>query len=171
MVIETARLVLRPLQVEDVDDLVALQTTPEVTRFLSFLDREQALARLEEEQRDWLEFGYGLMAILDREGGGFIGRTGLKYWAEFDETEVGWALDPRYWGRGLATEAGRACADWGFRNLKVPYLTSMIRPDNDRSVAVARRLGFSPLRPDVFRGDEVIVHALTRGAWEASAQS
>ncbi len=171
MLIETERLLLRPLELEDMDDLVALQSSPEVTRFVSLLDRERALRRLARDQRHWAERGHGLMAILDRHSGRFLGRTGLLYWPQFDETEVGWVLDPRLWGQGLATEAGRACVDWGFRNLDVPYLTAMIRPDNHRSIAVARRLGMSPLRSDVLDDIEVTVHALTRGEWAGSSQS
>jgi RimJ/RimL family protein N-acetyltransferase len=170
MLIETERLLLRPLQVEDVDDLVAMHSAPEVSRFMTVLDPDLALRRVEQDQRDWRERGHGLMAIVDRQSGRFLGRTGLRYWPQFDETEVGWALPPEYWGRGLATEAARAAADWGFRNLDVPYLTAMIRPDNDRSIAVAGRLGMSLLRPDLLGEDEVVVHALTREGWAASAQ-
>jgi RimJ/RimL family protein N-acetyltransferase len=169
MLIETERLLLRPLQVEDVDALVAMHSAPEVRRFMTVLDQDRALARVAQDQRDWRERGHGLMAILDRESGRFLGRTGLRYWPEFDETEVGWVLPPECWGRGVATEAASAAAAWGFRNLDVPYLTAMIRPDNHRSIAVALRLGMSPLRPDVLGGDEVMVHALTREEWAAAA--
>jgi RimJ/RimL family protein N-acetyltransferase len=162
MRIETKRLVLRPLEEGDLDDLVAMHSTAEVSRYMTVLDRERALARLEQDRRDWSDRGHGLLAILDRASGRFFGRTGLRYWPEFDETEVGWALDPRYWGRGVATEAARACADWGLANLEIPYLTAMIRPDNGRSIAVAVRLGMAPMRSDSLLGQDITVYALTR---------
>ena len=45
-------------------------------------------------------------------------------------------LRPDAWGFGFATEAGRACVDWGFRHLGLESVTAMIRPDNGRSIRV-----------------------------------
>lgn len=69
------------------------------------------------------------------------------------------------WGHGYATEAVRACVDWGFATLPVPYITAMIHPENTRSARVAQRLGFEPVREDVLLGGPVIVHSLERESW------
>jgi RimJ/RimL family protein N-acetyltransferase len=69
------------------------------------------------------------------------------------------------WGHGYATEATRACVDWGFAALPVTYITAMIQPENTRSIQVAQRLGFEPAREDVLLGDPVIVHAVQREDW------
>jgi RimJ/RimL family protein N-acetyltransferase len=63
-------------------------------------------------------------------------------------------------GHNYATEAARACADWAFAELAVPYLTAMIAPGNERSIRVGERLGMEPIRKDVLVGEPVIVHAL-----------
>jgi RimJ/RimL family protein N-acetyltransferase len=168
--IETERLLLRRLTLDDVDHFVALHRHPAVGRFVGGFDHDQATERLRADQSHWWEHGYGLLAMTDRRTGRFLGRVGLKYWPQFDETEVGWALDPEVWGRGFASEAARACVDWGFANLDVPYLTAMIRPDNERSIRVAERLGLTPLRHDVLLGGPVIVYAVTREAWPDSAE-
>jgi RimJ/RimL family protein N-acetyltransferase len=107
-----------------------------------------------------------MLAVLDRENGSFLGRTGLKHWPQFDEVEVGWVLAPAFWGRGLATEAGRACLEWGLRSLAVPYVTAMIQPENQRSIRVAERLGMAPLRDDFLLGHDVIVYARRRSSGE-----
>jgi RimJ/RimL family protein N-acetyltransferase len=65
-------------------------------------------------------------------------------WLQFEETEVGWAFRRDAWVHGYATEAARACLEWGFGSLDVPYLTAMIHPDNEASIQLARRLGMSP---------------------------
>jgi len=91
----------------------------------------------------------------------------LKYWPQFDETELGWALLRDAWGHGYATEAARVCAEWGLSGFAFPYLTAMIQPDNVRSVRVAGRLGMTSLRSDVLLGDPVIVYAITRPAGTA----
>jgi RimJ/RimL family protein N-acetyltransferase len=105
------------------------------------------------------------MAVLALHEDRFLGRVGLRYWAQFDETEVGWTLRPETWGRGYASEAARACLDWGFRQFEFEYLTAMIRPDNASSLRVAERLGMTPLREDVLHDGPVIVHAIDRETW------
>jgi RimJ/RimL family protein N-acetyltransferase len=86
----------------------------------------------------------------------------LKYWPQFDETEVGWVLHPSAWGHGFATEAGRACVEWGFGELGLPYLTAMIRPENSPSIRVAERLGMRARRRDVLLDLPVVVYSLDR---------
>jgi RimJ/RimL family protein N-acetyltransferase len=165
-VIETERLVLHPIGPADIDEFVALHANPEVTHFVRSLNRSQAEERLELAEREWVQRRHGMFAIRERASGRFLGRAGLKYWPQFDETEVGWMLHRDAWGHGYATEAARACIDWGFAQLTLPYLTAMIQPENVRSVRVAERLGLTPLRTDVLLGDEVVVYALRREEWE-----
>lgn len=161
-VIETDRLLLRPLTTADLDEVVELHAMPEVKRTMGAFDRPAALARLERNELEWDERGHGLVAILERASGRFLGRSGLKYWPQFDETEVGWVLRTDVWGHGFATEAGQACLDWGFRDLDVPYLTAMIVADNRRSIAVAGRLGMQLLRSDSLMELPVVVYAIQR---------
>lgn len=162
MRIETDRLLLRPLTTADLDELVELHGMPEVMRTMGAYERSAALARLERNEQEWEERGHGLVAILERTTGRFLGRSGLKYWPQFDETEVGWVLRPDAWGQGFATEAGRACLNWGFRDLTVPYITAMIVSDNHRSIRVAERLGMEPFRSDSLWELPVVVYALER---------
>lgn len=162
VLIETERLRLRPMEISDLDAFVALHTDPEVTEFIRPLDRTAAEERLRRDASEWRERRHGLLAVLDRESGAFLGRCGLKHWPQFAETELGWVLRRDAWGHGYATEAARACAEWGFAELDVPYLTAMVNPDNVRSVRVAERLGMAPLRDDVLLGDPVVVYGLDR---------
>jgi RimJ/RimL family protein N-acetyltransferase len=163
--LETERLLLRPAGIGDVDEYVALSEDPEVTRFVTALDRRGAAERLAANEREWRERGHGMFALIDRRDGRFLGRAGLKYWPQFDETEVGWVLRRDVWGQGYASEAAGAILDWGFGVVPAPYFTAMIDPDNERSIRVARRLGLSPLRRDALLGTPVVVYAVTRDAW------
>jgi RimJ/RimL family protein N-acetyltransferase len=162
VLIETERLRLRPMDMDDLDAFVALHAEPEVTRFIRPLDRAAAEERLHRDESEWRQRNHGLLAILDRSDGAFLGRCGLKYWPQFDETELGWALRREAWGHGYATEAGRTCIEWGFAELDAPYLTAMVNPENVRSIRVAERLGLAPMREDSLLGDPVIVYGLTR---------
>jgi RimJ/RimL family protein N-acetyltransferase len=158
--IETERLLLRRLAMADLEELVALHRDPEVVRFVRTLDRAQATERLRASEQEWEERGHGMLAVLDLASGRLLGRVGLRYWPQFQETEAGWLLRREAWGHGYATEAARACLDWGLAKLPVPYITAMIHPENTRSARVAQRLGFKPAREDVLLGDPVIVHTV-----------
>jgi RimJ/RimL family protein N-acetyltransferase len=101
-----------------------------------------------------------------------VGRAGLHHPAREDwpGVEVGWALDPKYWGRGYATEAGRRAVQYGFDELDVSELYSVILPENIRSIAVARRLGFTLLEERTlshFPSQPHGIWRLPRSTWRA----
>lgn len=153
---------MRPLTVEHLPDMLDLYRDPEVVRFLKPLDEAGHLRRLRENEEMWTARGYGRVAVHDRATGRFLGRGGLHHWPQFDEVELGWVLRADAWGRGWATESGRAWAQWAFEHLDVPYVTACIDPDNHASRAVAERLGMAVIRHDVLHGRGVLVFALRR---------
>lgn len=149
---------------DDLGELIRLQEDPEVSRFMGSPSREWLEGWMRSSQAEWTERGHGRLAIFARKGGEFLGRSGLKYWPQFEETEIGWALQPEARGNGYATEAARAILEWGFERFPdLPLITAMIQPENGASIAVAERLGMSPLRSDKLLGDAVTVYAIRRG--------
>lgn len=88
------------------------------------------------------------MFAVVQSSGELIGRSGLHYWPQFDETEVGWVLRRDRWGQGLATEAGAASLQWGFSTARLRMITAIVANENGPSRAVASKLGMKPLRPD-----------------------
>jgi RimJ/RimL family protein N-acetyltransferase len=160
--LETERLLLRAAEPGDVEELVRLHDDPLVAHYLGVRDRAWYEWRLGVSAEEWAERGHGFVAILDRADGAFLGRTGFKYWPEFGETELGWVLRSEARGRGVATEAAAAMLRWGDEHLDCPYFTAMIRPDNLASIAVAERLGMTPLRDDELLGDAVTIYAIER---------
>ncbi|MBL7495122.1 GNAT family N-acetyltransferase [Frankia sp. CNm7] len=160
--LETARLVLRPLGTADIDAFVELHADERVNRFMEPFSRTEALARLAVVESQWAARGHGLLAVELKATGEFIGRAGPQYWERFGEIEIAWVLRADHWGRGYATEAARACVDWGFQNLEADYFTAMIRPANAPSRRVAERLGFAPRRADILFGHPVTVYGLDR---------
>jgi RimJ/RimL family protein N-acetyltransferase len=87
-IIETERLLLRPLRVEDVDAFVALHEDERVNQLVAAYSRQQALERLELIERQWAERGHGLCAAELKPSGEFIGRCGLNFWEVFEEVEL-----------------------------------------------------------------------------------
>ncbi|HET9676035.1 MAG TPA: GNAT family N-acetyltransferase [Solirubrobacterales bacterium] len=162
---ETERLRFRAVTMGDVDEFLALHEDPLVARFMGAYDREGMVEWMQMGLDEWAERGHGRVVILDRASGEFLGRTSLKHWPQFEETEVAWALRPEARGKGFATEAGAASLRWGFEHFDLPRITAMIRPENTASVRIAERLGLYPQRTDTLLGEEVVVYAIGREEW------
>jgi len=152
--LETENLILRPFKDEDVDDYFGVLDSPEVRRWLHIpesLDRSDAWQQMAWFVGQWELLGTGHWALEEKKSGQFVGRAGLHRPERHDwpGVEVGWLLHPDYWGRGYATEAGAAAVRYGFEDLQVDKLFSCILPENHRSQAVAKRLGFEFLEERV----------------------
>jgi RimJ/RimL family protein N-acetyltransferase len=154
-VVETERLILRAWRAAgDLPALAALNADAEVMRWIAPnrpLRADESAALLERIEAHWREHGYGLWAVEPRDGGaGCIGFAGLSIPSFLPEVlptvEVGWRLDRAWWGRGLATEAARACVAHGFGTLGLRSVVSIIDARNERSLRVAEKLGMRPGR-------------------------
>jgi RimJ/RimL family protein N-acetyltransferase len=99
VLIDTARLTLRPMKPDDLEEFTALHADLDVTRFIRPLDRAAVEERLRQDAVEWRERGHGLLALLDRRDDTFLGKCRLRYWPQFDETELGWALRRKAWGQ------------------------------------------------------------------------
>ncbi len=147
-ILETPRLILRRLTLDDLDALAELYRDPAVRRFFP----EGTLTRAETlEELEWIidvyygRYGYGLWATILKETGELIGRCGLLPWTlegRF-EVEVAYALARAYWGRGLATEAAQGIVDYAINELHMTRLICLIDADNAASQNVARKLGMT----------------------------
>jgi RimJ/RimL family protein N-acetyltransferase len=161
--LSTARLVLRPFADDDLDAWAAIVGDPETAQFVGGVrSRAEAWERMAMYHGHWVLRGYGQWAVCLREGGELIGRAGLWNPEGWPELEVGWTLARSTWGNGYATEAGRAAVEWGRSELGLRRIASVINPDNERSIAVARRLGMTFDRTTTLAdGDEVSVYAMS----------
>jgi ribosomal-protein-alanine N-acetyltransferase len=161
--LETDRLRLRPFAREDVDAFAVICSDPEVMRYYTSLwTREDAQAFVERQIASLEQRGYSLLAVIHKQDDRFIGYCGLLHqhleWG--DEVEVGYMLDKAYWGRGLATEAARACMLDAFQRLGLRRLISLIHPENHASIRVAEKNGLRYERDTPFRGRPVRVYVI-----------
>ena len=152
--IETDNLILRPFKDEDTNDFFSMMDSREVREDLHVSD-DYGLSEVFHAMSAWLGQwelrGTGHWALEEKKSGRFVGRAGLHRPERHDwhGVEVGWAIHPDYWGRGYATEAGAAAVRYGFDQFEVDKLFSCILPENHRSQAVAKRLGFKFLEERV----------------------
>jgi RimJ/RimL family protein N-acetyltransferase len=179
-VFETGRLIVRDWT-EDPADLARvfeIYSRHEVVRWVGgptppMDDPARALERVRVWQARHARHGgrYGTWAIQVRDTGQLVGTLLLKPLPGPDravmtgDVEVGWHLHPDSWGHGYATEAARGALDRAFA-AGVPEVYAVVKPGNEASIAVARRLGMTPLgrRIDWYGGEELETFVLPRPA-------
>jgi RimJ/RimL family protein N-acetyltransferase len=79
-----------------------------------------------------------------------------------DEIEIGYHERRDLWGQGLATEAARACCDYGFAYLPVDHLISLIRPENLPSRRVAEKNGMTIWKEVIRKSIPHLVYSIRR---------
>ncbi|HYU83872.1 MAG TPA: GNAT family N-acetyltransferase [Kribbellaceae bacterium] len=166
-VFSSARLLARPWSaVQDAEAAYAIYSSPEVTRYLGSMPEpmtspEQAGARLAGWSVPDDDPAYGVWAVQPRDGEQPIGTVFVRPLPPANvDVEIGWHLGTQHWGHGYATEIGRAAAAYAFgKGLSEVY--AVIRPGNQRSEAVAKRLGMQYVgRTDKYYGMELEVYRL-----------
>ena len=144
-VLATDRLIARPWTVAEPDLAAAYDVygRPEVADWIGApMEPAEIRVRIERWAQPTTDPTYGVWAVEERsEPGRPIGSVMLRPLPPDEEdVEVAWHLHPRVWGRGYATEIGRAAARRAFET-GIDEVFAIVRPGNDRSSAVARRLG------------------------------
>jgi RimJ/RimL family protein N-acetyltransferase len=160
--IETERLVLRAHRACDFEPCFAMWADADVARFIggSPSTSQETWFRMLRYAGLWSMVGFGYWAITDRDTGRFLGDGGF---ADFHRgmpelegvPEVGWALAPHAWGRGIATEAVQAMLAWSDASLDVLEVRCIIGSTNVSSMRVADKCGFRRLG-DAVLGEERI---------------
>jgi len=151
MRIETERLILRPIDPErDFDAWARSMADPVAVRYIGgkVLDRAQAWRHMAAIIGHWHIRGYGFFSVESKETGEWVGRVGPWYPEGWPEPEVGWTILREHWGKGYATEAGRASIRYAFDELGWRKVIHVILTGNERSIAVAERLGSHFLRAE-----------------------
>lgn len=164
MEIETQRLILREFQLEDVQQLTPILANPPVIKFsptgiLSVLETQ---AKIQGFIASYKKYGFGKWAITFKESNQLIGYCGIaiEQIDNKDEREIGYRLDPKFWGQGLATEAASAAIRYGLEKLKFLYILGIVERENKASVRVLEKLGMQHQRKTIFFGVEMDVYSV-----------
>ena len=123
------------------------------------MTRQEAWLRFLWHPGHWQVMGYGFWAIEEKSSGTMIGEAGFidlkrDYHPRVNGVpEIGWVLAPSAQGKGYATEAARACLDWGREHLGPIRVIAAVNADNHASQRVAVKCGFDEvLRQNYDRG-------------------
>jgi ribosomal-protein-alanine N-acetyltransferase len=147
MELTTPRLHLRPFVLGDRAAIHAVYADPEVMRYVGH-GAHRTMAETATALRtygDVLERrGYSFLAVTERDGGALIGDAGLHPLGGVGpDVELGYTLARSAWGKGYATELGRALVEYAFTVLRVPRVVAQVEPANTTSRHVLAKLGMS----------------------------
>jgi RimJ/RimL family protein N-acetyltransferase len=170
--VETARLVLRPPRLSDLDAWADFMADPRAALHLGGVQPRSTVWRsLATMVGSWTMSGFAMFSVLEKGSGEWVGRVGPWCPEGWPGTEVGWGVRAKFWGRGYATESAIAAIDWSFAHLGWTEVIHAIAPENVESQNVARRLGSTSLRPSElpppFVGFKVDLWGQTRDQWHA----
>ena len=171
MILQTARLILRELDLADLDFVAAMLAYPEVMRFWPrCYTRAEAEDWIARQQARYARDGFGYWLVVEQATGQPIGQAGLLA-PEVDnraETALGYILHRPFWSQGFATEAAVACLDYAFTTLGLARVIAPIRPENAPSRAVAARLGLRPGPATFYAGFTHLIFAITQAEFYAT---
>ncbi len=160
-----SRLTARRLADSDFDTLRTMHRDPDVMATLGGLrSDERTRAYLSENLAHWAAHGFGMWIFHERDGGAFVGRGGLRH-VVLDgrsDVEVFYALMPKAWGQGYATEIARASIEAAFRQLALRELVAFTGSDNARSRRVMEKVGFVYERDFVYHEERCVLYRLSR---------
>ncbi len=168
-ILETTRLILREFRTDDADALVLVLSDPETMRFYPApYDRAGVENWIARNLRRYADDGHGLWAMILKPTGELIGDCGLTVQdvEGSNEIEIGYHLRRNLWRQGLATEAARACRDYGFARLPVERIISLIRPENLSSRRVAEKNGMTIWKEVTRQNLPHLVYAIHRDRWQ-----
>ena len=134
---------LRPVLPEDTAAFEAFYADPAVMAIRKYgvLDAPAARRQVEAMVDHWHAHGFGMWVVEEKVGGAFCGECGLRWLEDGSHVELSYGLYPRFRGRGLATEAGRAAVEFGTGVLGLECIVAISRGDNRVSHRVLEKLG------------------------------
>ena len=145
MIVETKRLSVREITIEDAQFVLRLVNEPS---FVSNIG-DKGVRNLNDAER-FIQDGYwtnqerpghGMFLVALKDGGDPIGGCGLLYRKALDVTDIGFAFLPEYWNRGFAYEAAEAIMEYGHSSLGVKKIVGLTSADNLGSIKLLQKLG------------------------------
>ena len=166
LILETGRLRLRQLSVDDAPFMLRLLNEPSFIRNIADMgvrDLEGARAYLRRGPlASYERFGFGLWLVELKETSEAAGVCGLVRRDGLDDVDIGYALFPEFWSQGYAREAAAAVTSYARAALGLKRLLAIVSPHNDASIRLLGKLGFRFERMMRLPGDEEEIKLFAR---------
>ena len=152
LILETNRLLLRPLELSDAQAMFEMDKNPNVHRYLwqsPIQEISETLKIIEMVQKQYVTNKIGRFATILKETGEFIGWTGIKFVNDHVENgntnfyDYGYRLNEKFWNKGYATEASIAWLDYGFNQMNIDKMHAYAHAQNGASNHVLHKVGFN----------------------------
>jgi [ribosomal protein S5]-alanine N-acetyltransferase len=152
LILETERLLLRPFEKSDAEALFAMDSNPNVHKYLwqkPTQNIEESTRIIEYIQQQYKENKIGRFATILKETGEFIGWTGIKFINDHIENgntnfyDYGYRLNEKFWNKGYASEATKAWLDYGFNQMDLKEINAYTHDDNGASNRVLEKCGMT----------------------------
>ena len=150
LILETERLLLRPLELADANAMFAMDSNPEVHKYLwqnPTQTVEETIKIIEFVKAQYVKNNIGRFATVLKETNEFIGWTGIKYIDDHVENgntnfyDYGYRLAEKFWGKGYATEASIAWLTYGFNQIHIDKMNAYTHKDNGASNHILKKIG------------------------------
>ncbi len=146
---ETDRLVLREMLLSDVDGMYALDSDPEVHKYLGnkpVQSKKESQEMILSIRQQYIDNGIGRWTMIEKATGDFVGWTGLKLIQKpanhhIDFYDVGFRLMKKHWGKGFATESAIASIRYGFEMLNLKEIIGIAHIENKNSRKALEKSG------------------------------
>ncbi|TCR83506.1 GNAT family N-acetyltransferase [Rhizobium sp. BK376] len=139
--IETERLILRPLTMDDWPEYAELMSSPRAIYMGGPHATTAAWGMFCHDAALWTLTGQGALMLQELDTGRCLGQVGINSGPLFPEHELGWFVYAHAEGKGYGYEAASALRDWAFNVRGLQTIVSYIAPGNIRSRKLAERLG------------------------------
>jgi [ribosomal protein S5]-alanine N-acetyltransferase len=162
----TARLHLRPFTAADQEAIHAVYSDPDVMRYVGH-GAHRSMAETVRALRVYADIlranGYSFLALVERERDVLVGDAGLNpLGGRGPDVELGYTVARAEWGRGYATEVGRALVEHAFDTLGVPRVVAQVEPANAASRHVLEKLGMTPREERIAYGRPHLLYVVER---------
>lgn len=159
-ILETPRLYLREMTPLDAENAYLLNLDPEVIRYTGD-DAFESVAEAKtflENYASYRTYGFGRWAVIRKETDEYLGWCGLKYTPELDEFDIGYRFMKKFWGKGYATEAAKACLEVGFNQFQMKSIIGRAMTQNGASIRILEKIGLSYLENQIENGIEEVIY-------------
>jgi [ribosomal protein S5]-alanine N-acetyltransferase len=159
--IETDRLILRDFLYEDADDFFEMDSDVEVHKFLGnkpILSLEETIKMIDYVRQQYDENNIGRWTVIDKVTKEYLGWAGLKFITTpingyLDIYDIGYRLNKKHWGKGIASEASKAALDYGFNTMHLEEIHGAAHVENMASQAILKKLGMVYRNQFIFQED------------------
>lgn len=150
---ETERLILRPLKESDVDGMFALDSNPNVLRYLDspvISNKADSLKQIRRALKNYQDFNIGRWGVELKSDGSFIGWSGLQFVQEEsngikDYYDIGYRFNENYWGKGYGFESAKKWLEIAFNDMQLERVDGHAMSANTGSIKILKKIGLKPL--------------------------